>query len=248
MKILSPFRVSLGLAVLALGLSTASASERRFVFNYETTTAAKGAFEYEQYVTWGHRSGFDGWGFRHEIEYGISDTLQIGIYAFDWEHVREDGHHSTAWTGSGFELIKSFSDPNKDALGSAVYLESLISDTAVSLEGKVLLQKNFGPVALVYNAVLEAEWEDGYKESVGTLEQTIGLSYQITPKFFVGVEAFHEVEFEHWSEAGKGLVCVGPNFSVRSGKVWFTVAGLFKAAGASDEPSVQVRTIIGYNF
>lgn len=227
---------------------TGAATDRRFVYSYETTTAAKGSFEYEQWLTWGHRGGFDGWSFRHEFEYGISDTLQIGIYAYDWKFERENGHSSSAWKGTGFELIKSLSDPNKDFLGSALYFESMISDTTVSVEGKLLLQKNFGPLVAVYNGIIEAEWEDGYKQSVGTLEQTIGLSYQITPRFLVGVEAFHEVEFEGWSEAGKSLVCVGPNFSVRAGNVWFTVAGLFKAAGASDEPSVQVRTIIGYNF
>jgi hypothetical protein len=243
---------SLSALLLAGSLVTTTlvshATERRFVFNYETTTAAKGSFEYEQYVTWGHRGGFDGWTFRHEIEYGISDTLQIGVYAFDWEHNREGGQSSTDWKGSGIELIKSFSDPTKDVLGSALYLESLVSDTTISVEGKLLLQKNFGPFAVVYNAVLEAEWEDGYKEDVGVLEQTVGLSYQITPQFFVGVEAFHGVEFEHWSDSSASLVYVGPNLSVRSSKLWFTVAGLFKATGASDEPDVQVRTIIGYNF
>lgn len=248
MKSLPFYKALLVIGSLAAFSVATQASERRFVFNYETSTAAKGAFEYEQYITWEHRGGFDGWGFKHEFEYGISDTLQIGVYAFNWEHQREAGHNSTDWTGSGFELIKSLSDPNKDALGSAVYLETLISDKAVSVEGKLLLQKNFGPLAVVYNAVIEAEWEDGYKEDVGTLEQTLGLSYQVTPKFFVGVEAFYEVEFEHWSDAGQAVVYVGPNLSVRSGKVWFTLAGLFKATGSSDEPDVQVRTIIGYNF
>ena len=76
---------------------------------------------------------------------------------------------STKWEGSGFELIYNLTDPTKDFIGSALYGELLMNDTELELEAKLLLQKNLGPFALVYNAILEAEWEDGYAKDVGVL-------------------------------------------------------------------------------
>ncbi|MEO6788052.1 MAG: hypothetical protein ABI318_18150, partial [Chthoniobacteraceae bacterium] len=67
---------------LILCTATASADERHFAFSYETTTAAKGGIEFENSITWETRRGNGNnsnlWSFRHEIEYGITDRLQLG--------------------------------------------------------------------------------------------------------------------------------------------------------------------------
>ena len=67
-------------AILALGLAvtTASAAERRFTYSYETTTSPKGEWEYEQWMTWKHYDNKDRFDFRHEFEYGITDTF-VGV-------------------------------------------------------------------------------------------------------------------------------------------------------------------------
>ena len=73
--------------VLAAALATAlpaSAGERRFSYTYETTTAAKGGVELENWVTWkhsNHRSAEDTdvFEFRHELEFGLTDRLQLGL-------------------------------------------------------------------------------------------------------------------------------------------------------------------------
>jgi len=70
------------LSLLSLAAS-AIAGERHFANVYETTTAAKGEFEFENWVTWKTRRGEGDnsnlWKFRHEIEYGITDRLQLGV-------------------------------------------------------------------------------------------------------------------------------------------------------------------------
>lgn len=236
-------------AATLMGANPAEAIDRRFTFSYETTTQPKGILEYEQWFTWEHFDGGDKYKFRHELEYGLTDRLQLGVYLFDWEHEREDGGHHTAWEGSGLELIYQLSDPNKSAIGSALYGEVLVSDQEIGLEAKLFLQKNFGPFALVYNAMIEAEWEDHYKEAIGVLGQSAGLSYQINPSFLIGVEATHEVEFEDWSDAGPHAVFVGPNLSIRAhGGFWVTVAGLFQATNSDDAPESQLRVLAGFHF
>ena len=182
------------------------------------------------------------------MEFGLTDRLQLGFYLFDWEHETEEGESDTKWEGTGIELIYQLTDPNKSFLGSALYLEAVASDEEAAVEGKLLLQKNFGPLIAVYNLVVEAEWEDGYDEEVGVWENTVGLSYEVTPSFFVGVEATHEIEFEDWSEAGQHVVYAGPNVSFRKGNFFATLTGLFQATDVEGEADTQLRVIAGITF
>lgn len=245
--------IAAGLLVASLTPTSASATERRFSYNYETTTAPAGSWEYEQWMTWKHYSDKDTFDFRHEIEFGITDKLQLGVYLADWSYENVDGGDSGAdYKSSAIELIYQLTDPNKSAFGSALYGEFAVGDQEISLEGKFLLQKNFGPLVLVYNAVLEAEWEGeslgNLDEAVGVWENTFGASYQITPSFFVGVEAVHEIEFAEWSDAGDHIVSVGPNVSFRKGNFFTTIAGLFQVTDVEGEPESQLRVLAGFNF
>lgn len=243
------------LALLTLGLTaiTAGAHERRFSYSYETTGMPKGTWEYEQWFTWKSYDDKDRFDFRHEFEYGLTDTLTLDIYLADWryEDVEDEGSEAD-YKRSGFALRQMLTDPNKSVLGSALYGEVLVGDEELVLEGKLLLQKNFGPLIVVYNLIIEAEWEGedlgDLDESVGVWENTVGLSYQVTPSFFIGVEALHEIEFEEWSEAGDHVFYAGPNISFRKGNFFATVAGLFQASDVEGEADTQVRVIAGFTF
>ena len=238
---------ALGLLGSALDLQ---AGERRFTYTYEATTAPKNSVELETWVTWkatrggeDHGNQFD---FRHELEIGVTDRLQLGLYLSDWSINESRGHTEADWTNVGAELIYNLSNPTTDFLGSALYFEVKAGDEEFALEGKILLQKNFGPWIVAYNAIVEAEWEgNDFDEEVGVFEQTLGVSYQISPKFSVGVEALHEIEFENWEEAGDPVVYVGPNASWRSGRVFATATGLLQATDIDEKPHVQKRLILG---
>lgn len=231
-----------------LAVSAASATERRFAVSYETTTAPAGTVEVEQQFAWEKGSGFDTYGFRQEVEFGITDRFQLAFYLFDFEHAREADFHGTLWTGSGIEAVYQLTDPNKDAFGSALYGEAIMNDTELELEGKILLQKNFGPFILVYNGVIEAHWEDRYAHQVGVLEQTLGLSYQVAPSFSVGFEAKHEVAFDEWKHNEGNAVFVGPNVSFRKGKFFAAVAGLMRVSDVPGEPHLELNTVVGLHF
>ncbi len=242
-------------ALLALGfsLATGHAHDRRLVYSYETSGMPKGLWEYEQWMTWKNYGSKDRFDFRHEFEYGITDDLTIDIYVADWRYEsHEDGGDATDYRRSGVALRQQLTNPNEAFLGTGLYGEVLVGDEMVVLEGKVLLQKNFGPLIAVYNAVIEAEWEGSslgnLDEKVGVWENIFGLSYQVTPSFFVGMEGLHEVEFADWSEAGDHVFSVGPNLSFRKGDFFITAAALFQVTDAEGEPDSQLRMVAGFTF
>jgi len=217
------------------------------------TAAPKNSVELEPWVTWKARRGDGGnanqFDFRHELEIGLTDRLQLGLYLSDWTIKESGGHTKADWENVGVEVIYNLSNPTTDFLGSALYGEVKLGDEVFVLEGKLILQKNFGPWIIAYNATVEAEWEGrDYEEEVGVFEQSLGVSYQVSPRFFVGAELFHELEFEEWEEQGENAVYVGPNASFRFGRAFATATVLFQTTGIADEPDVQTRLIVGFNF
>jgi len=233
----------------------AFAGDRKFVFNYEATTAAPGTLEYEQWVTWKagkeNDSGFDRFDIRHEIEFGITDHLQMGIYLADWRY--QDGssvrNNRAEYRDTAVELIYNLTNPVTDVVGLALYGEVKFGDELFELEGKIILQKDIGPWTLVYNATIEAEWEGSdYEQDKGKFEHTAGISYQFSPKLLAGAEFLHEVEFDDWEHTGSSVVYFGPNVSYRAKKWFVTVAPLFQMTSVSDEPDFMTRMIFGFNF
>ncbi|MBL9115116.1 MAG: hypothetical protein JNJ83_08910 [Verrucomicrobiaceae bacterium] len=249
------------LVVAILGLSllpdSAQAYNRRFVYSYEAGGMPKGLWEIEPWFTYKNYDNGAVWDFRYELEYSLTDDLILAAYLSDWRFDDRDGASESTWRTAGAEVLYTMTDPTLDWIGSALYGEILIGPEKFALEAKLILHKNFGPLSLVYNAILEAEWEGSdYSERVGVWENTAGASYQITPTFFVGVEGTHEVEFEEWSEAGDHVFFVGPNISYRTsgnnqpgaGSFFATLAGLFQVSDVDGEPESQVRLIMGYFF
>jgi hypothetical protein len=244
---------------LALGAALpASATDRRFTYTYETTTAPKGTVELENWVTWRHTNVTGGddsdiFQFRHELEFGLTDNVQLGVYLADWQYDDHDSEgHKARYQGSGAELIYSHTNPTTDFLGSALYGEVIVGEDSLELEGKVLLQKNFGALRVAYNAIIEAEWEGGdlgdFEESNGEFAQAVGISYDLNKSFSFGAEVLHEVALPEWRDTGDSVVFAGPNVSVRFGRVYVTATALFQLTDVEDEPDAQVRLITGFHF
>ncbi|HMG04790.1 MAG TPA: DUF6662 family protein [Chthoniobacterales bacterium] len=243
--------------ILALALTAAPAlgGARRFTYVYEVTTSPPGDIEIENWVTWKTRRpddhSFREVDFRHELEFGITDKFQAAIYLADWNY--QDGssveNPGYAYTGSALELIYNFTNPVADPLGFSVYEEIQVGYRRFESESKLLAQKNFGRWVVAYNATLEAEWEgENLEERVGELQQSLGVSYEVTPRLLFGAECLHEVEFPDWSKAERGKFFAGPNVSVRAGKYWGTLTALAQVTPAGDEPDLQLRAIFGFSF
>lgn len=234
---------------------TAAADGRAFTYVYETTTMAPGQVEYEQWVTWKtHKrndASFDRIDFRHEIEFGLTDVWQMAIYVSDWRY--EDGdsvaNDRARWKNVSFESIYQLTHPGVDPFGSALYGEVKVGDEKFVLEGKLLLQKNFGPWIVAWNGILEAEWEDqGFVDTKAVLAQTFGVSYQLHPSFAVGGELVHEVEYSQWKDWQQPTVYIGPNATYRGDGWWVGVTPLFQATDVNSEADYQVRLLFGIDF
>jgi hypothetical protein len=244
------------LTVVVLGacvFSAAFAGDRQFVYSYDTETIPAGAWEYEQWVTWKHYSTKERFDVRHELEYGVTDRLQLGLYLVDWRYERVHGEKDKAdYRDTAVELIYQMTDPSRDVIGSALYGEVQIGDEKVELETKLLLQKNIGPFVAIYNLILEAEWEGedlgNLDEEVGVWGNTVGLSYEFAPGLYLGTEVLHEQELANWDEEGDHVVYAGPNMAVSRGGFFGALACLYQATHVEGEPEAQVRVIAGCGF
>lgn len=250
---LARWMVIMSLALLIQ--ATSYASDRKFAFSNEVTTTPPGEVEYEQYITWKKSkktdSDFDRFEFRHEIEFGITDHLQMAIYLADWRY--QDGgsvrHNRAEYRNTAVEFVYNLTNPVTDPLGLALYGEVKLGDEKAALEGKFLVQKDLGPWTIVYNAIIEAEWEgDDYEQDKGEVEQTFGVSYQFSPKFLIGAELVHEVEFDDWERTGRNVLYLGPNVSYRSKGSFVTVAPLFQVSNVDSEADFLTRMIFGFHF
>jgi len=240
-------------AIWTLTIAGARGGARSFTYVYEATTAPKGSLEYEQWVTWKtdkqSDADFERFDFRHEIEYGVTDRLQLGLYLADWRYEENAADSGSAkYRTSAIEAIYNLTNPYESLLGSALYGEVKVGDDLYELEGKVLLQKDIGPWLLAYNAIVEAEWEDNFDEKKGEWANSAGLSYMLDARLMVGVEALHEVEIEDWSDFEDHAFYVGPNASLRFRDAFVTVTGLFQATDLEGEPNIQTRLIAGVDL
>src|SRR3954453_16381468 len=233
----------------------AFAGSRRFTYVYEVTTSPPGDVEIENWVTWKTRKAddrnFNQVEFRHELEFGITEKFKAAIYLADWNyhHGMSAGEPGFTLNGSAIELIYNFTNPVADCFGLPAYQEFKVGYRFFESESKLLAQKNFGRFVVAYNATLEAEWEgEGLEEREGEFQQSLGVSYEVSPRLLFGAEFVHEVAFPDWGEAEAGKFFAGPNISIRHRESWVTLTALAQITRASDEPDFQLRTIFGFSF
>jgi len=86
------------------------------------------------------------------------------------------------------------------------------------------------------------------EEREGEFQQSLGLSYETSPRLLFGAEFVHEIAFPEWSGAQPGKFFAGPNISIRHRTGWVTLTTLCQITRAGDEPDFQVRTIFGFSF
>lgn len=236
-------------------VSSVGATERRFTYVYEASTADRGEVEIENWVTWkthpSDNAQFSQVDFRHELEFGVTDRLQASIYLADWSYVEDpqNRQHGARYTDSALEFIYRLTSPVTNLLGSAIYGEVRGGDQLLELEGKIILQKNIGRFAWAYNATFEAIWEgEKLGERSGEFSQSVGVSYEITPALFVGVEGLHEIDLPNRAHSGPSIVYGGPNVSYRHANWYVTLTPLAQLTGVHEEVSFQTRMIFGVEF
>ena len=226
------------------------AGARHFTFVYEAPTSPPGSVESENWATTRFSDGFTDAQFRHEIEIGVSEHFQASVYLANWDYTRSSDNRGAHYQSSSLELIYNLTNPVADPIGISLYHEISAGRRLFESESKLILQKNFGPLILAYNLVLEAEWEgEGRGERNGELQNVLGASYELTPRVSVGVEMLHEVILPNWhnSEAENNFF-LGPNASYRGDRWFATITALAQTTRTEGEPDYQVRLIFGFSL
>ncbi|MHB8843835.1 MAG: hypothetical protein ACYC7L_03725 [Nitrospirota bacterium] len=214
----------------------ARADQRNYVWTYEYGTVAKGNAEIEFYQTAvtkdkDVRSASD-WTQQLELEYGITDHLDAGIY-----QVYEQAADSGAMTYGGFKLKARYRVAEKnelplDVLFYAEHSESTTGENA--FEGKVVLAKDIGRVNFAYNQIFERTYSAGKGEH----EYAAGVSYELAPWIHLGIESkgsFTEGEF-----------AAGPTIAWIGNRIWANLGAQYGLNSKTNDR--EVRFLLGIPF
>lgn len=219
------------------------ANERRFTQSYESLSLESGQKELELWTTprVGRETAYTRFDNRLELEVGLSDRLVTAFY-LNFTAISQGDYLRQSLAGSvSSEWKYKLLDPVADTVGLAGYLEVTGATDGVELEARLILDKRLGDVLLVLNLVAEPEWEweDGEAKRELTLEQSLGVGYQLSRRVVVALEARHKMTyadegFEH------SALYVGPTLSWSFSQAWLAVSLLpqvraFKNA-SSPEP------------
>ena len=162
-------RLCLALAAMFSIVSfTARADEPLFGFVYTTDLLPQGGKEIEEWASWRHQKNsgyFDELEGRTEFEYGLTDRLQVALYAnYNWTQAYHNGpfgattppeqfsdyvvgpddhFNASRFVGVSGELIYRILSPYTDAFGLALYTEPTVGQNFRETENKIIVQKNF---------------------------------------------------------------------------------------------------------
>jgi len=252
---------TLGLSILiavCIGLvKTARADDRRFVFIDETRHhPPTGGLEFEQGIVFGTHTQeddkFNRFDFRHEIEYGLTDRIQIAADLAEWHWQQDEMGHETVYDASAAEIKFRFMDPVTDIFGLGYKVEFAIGRESLHVENIFIVDKVIDKWEFCYNFVIEPDWAGekyfDFDEHGGELANRFGISYELSPAWFVGGELLHEIPLPDWKSGEKQNVFLGPNFSFRGHNWAITTTALFLVTGGDDEARFKLASVFEIDF
>jgi hypothetical protein len=252
----------------------AQANPRPLPFTYPYGTLPEDSIEIEQYVDYtparieetqddgSKKRSWDGnYKLQTELEYGLTDHLELGTYlVFKQDAAVEP---TMKFDGVKERLRYRFAEEGQLPIDVAVYLEFAQFHDEFEIEEKVILAKRFGNLRFMANLWVEQELERGKDEFEFIYNPTVGATYQVIEKLFLGVEYWARGRFEHEAEQGD-LVgkfneqthhFLGPAVSLQFGRFWWSVGTYYRldhtkrAAMVGDEMGkVWVRSVIGLDL
>ncbi len=253
----------------ALSAGPARANPRPLPFTYIYETLPRGDAEVELYTDLTPQRVLDGAGnvgwhlasqFQAEIEYGITDRLELGLYLTLQPYDGDFPGAPDIGEGNGVKqrLRYRFADAGVWPLDVAVYGEVSENQREIELEGKVILQRRVGLFRVAANLWAEREYyfRGG---SAWVLNPTAGVVFEKWFNFQPGIEYWMHGEIEHGEfELGPDHF-LGPTAILQFGKIWWSTGAYVHlnqvntptpGMGAEAAPfgPVWVRTIVGISY
>ncbi len=229
---------ALTFALLVASAFSAAANPRPLPFTYNVSTNPKGVAEVEQIADLVPIVVADGDGkrvrtlatqFQTEIEYGITDRLELGLY---FVLSPQANIETTEATGLKQRLRWRLADEGAWPIDVALYGEVVENTREIEIEAKLILQRRFGNFLVATNLGADEEFYFGFKREL-VLHPTLGVSYQVTPSFHAGLEYWMRAEFSN--EPGPRDFNAGPHHYIGPtmlfswGKLWWSM-GLYARA------------------
>jgi hypothetical protein len=260
------------LAAVVCASRPAAADPHPLPFSYPYSTLPRGLSELEQYVDMSPvRAVVDGQTgalgntprgiFVTELEYGITDRLELGLYL----QLSNDVSGVTGQQPMRFDGIKQrlryrFADAGVWPVNVAVYGEVAELAIEVELEAKVILEKRLGRWQWLANMTAEREfYYNGRREWVAI--PSGGVSFEFTPAFRLGVEYWGHSEFALYEKGETETFAtgwhhyVGPALLFQTSRVWLAAAPyvrldhLDRAGQVNDQfGRFWLRTIVGIDL
>jgi hypothetical protein len=247
----------------------ARANPRPLPFTYIQETLPQGDAEVELYSDLVPQhlrdaGGMPGWHlgsqFQVEIEYGITNRLELGLYLTLQPVDLSFPDASDLGEGNGVKqrLRYRLADPGQWPVDVALYGEFSENQREIEFEGKVILQRRVGPFRIAANAWAEREFVFNGPDT-WVLNPTAGV---VLEKWFViqpGLEYWMRAEIEEGSFTLGPEHFFGPTAMLQFGKVWWSTGAYVHvnhvgtpalAAGAEPNPfgPVWIRTIVGISY
>jgi hypothetical protein len=232
------------------------ANRRRFSYTYESPVLPKGAKELELWNTL--RLNKDKWyrrlDNRVEYEVGLGGNFQTALYlntttsaSFDGTAIVPEGTEfgiSNEWKWKALDRVA-------DPIGLGLYAEGGLSHDEIELEGKLLLDKQFGDLLVAFNIVgeqeFESEAEDGAveTETETKLEFDLGVSYALSPEFSIGLEARHHSVMleEDEKDMTFSALFAGPTFAYSTEGWWAVLSFMPQVTGSSADLDTKVDVV-----
>jgi hypothetical protein len=272
---MKPFVVSVCVAAGLVARSAPShANPRALPFTYTTDTLPEGKVEIEQYVdvvslraispSTGERQWYLPSAFQTEVEIGLADRLELGLYMTFVPDAGEQYMSKALFPGTGNGLKQRlryiFADPGAWPIDVGVYGELVENEREIELEGKLLLQKRLDRLRLAANVSAEYELYFSEQREV-VLNPSLGATYEVTPSFHLGIDSWLRGEYPQNPKPPSrtfGLgpqAYVGPAVMFNFGAIWWAVGAYVRVTDFSHELQVgepygpiYVRSMIGYDL
>ncbi len=265
---------SIGWAVAAIVAAsvpavTARANPKPLPFTYTYPTLPKGTYEVEQFVdldpvkalstSTGEPVWFVATQLQTEIEIGITDKLELGLYAtFVPQPTDAFANAPTLPMGNGAKqrLRYRFAEEEQLPLDFALYFEVAENEREVEFEFKTIIARKIGKLHLHMNLSAELEFYFAGQTEI-VLNPSAGVTYQVAPEFHPGIEYWLHAEFPFAAPFLSGFNLepqnyLGPAMMFNFGPAWWTVGGYFRlnSIGYSLQPGdafgpLWFRTVVG---
>jgi hypothetical protein len=202
-----------------------------------------------------------GYVLQNELEYGVSDRVELAWYQVFEANPQDGGGNTMLFDGFKYRARIRLAEAGEWPVDVALYIELETLHDEMSLEEKVILAKRFGRLHWMANLWVEEEmnrpWDDSVRNTDFVINPTMGFTYEFAPWFQPGVEDWARGTFGGSQPAAIDRQnaqvhnFVGPTLHFDMGKFWFSV-GAYVNCNDVNKPDlgaiygpVWVRTLLG---